>query len=90
MWLSKFIEDCDLPMVLDADALNIISKNKGLLQFLRGKAILTPHLGELERLIGKTENGLRRLEVVSRLAQKYDLVVIVKGAYYPIVGSSCW
>lgn len=69
------------PMVIDADALNIISENKNILKLLPKKSILTPHPGELKRLIGDWKDDYEKLEKVKKFAKKYDVVVIIKGAY---------
>jgi NAD(P)H-hydrate repair Nnr-like enzyme with NAD(P)H-hydrate dehydratase domain len=45
-----------IPLVIDADALNILSKNRSWLSLLPSKSILTPHPKELERLIGKWDS----------------------------------
>ena len=49
-------------MIIDADALNIISSNKKLLPLIPPGSVLTPHPKEFERLAGKTENGFMRLK----------------------------
>lgn len=67
--------------VIDADALNLISENKELLKLLPKKSILTPHPGELKRLIGPWKDDYEKLEKVKKFSKKYDVVVIVKGAY---------
>lgn len=84
-WLSNFLSKNEKPLILDADALNIISQDQALLDLIHGRAILTPHLGELERLIGPSTHGLERIEKVKRLAEKHDLVILIKGAHSAIV-----
>ena len=79
--LKQLIQEAKVPMVLDADALNIISENKTWLAFLPERTIITPHPKEFERLIGKTSTSFERLEKQRELATKYNLVVIVKGAH---------
>lgn len=71
-------------MVLDADALNIISENKHLLNLLPPKSILTPHPKEFERLVGKSDNGFERLEKLKDFCKKYKLIVVLKDAYTAI------
>src|SRR5690606_13107223 len=51
--LKKLFKDSPIPFVIDADALNIVSENKELLKLIPKNSILTPHLGELKRLIGE-------------------------------------
>ncbi|WP_310991962.1 NAD(P)H-hydrate dehydratase [Aequorivita marina] len=79
--LENLFEISQTPFVIDADALNIISENKELLELLPKNAILTPHPGELERLIGKWKNDYDKLEKVKEFSKKYEVVVVIKGAY---------
>jgi NAD(P)H-hydrate epimerase len=72
------------PMVLDADALNIISENKHLVSLLPAKSILTPHPKEFERLVGKSNNGFERLEKLKDFCKKNKLIVVLKDAYTAI------
>ncbi len=77
-----------LPAVLDADALNLIAAYKELGEALPHTAILTPHPGEAARLLGTTTERIQayRLESALHLAQKYQAVVVLKGAY-PIIAA---
>ena len=50
----NLLSECKKPMVLDADALNILSLNKEWLSLLPSGSVLTPHPKEFERLAGKT------------------------------------
>lgn len=68
-------------IVLDADALNLLSKYPELLRTIPKNSILTPHLGEFDRLVGPSVNHLGRLEKASLIAKKYDVIVILKGAH---------
>ncbi len=70
-----------MPMVLDADALNIISEDHKLVQYIPEGSILTPHLGELKRLIGEWKDEKDKIEHASRLAANLKSVIIVKGAH---------
>ncbi|MDR1416375.1 MAG: NAD(P)H-hydrate dehydratase [Prevotellaceae bacterium] len=70
-----------IPLTLDADALNIIADDKRLLDLLPPNTILTPHVKELERLVGKCENDEERLARLQQLAQARRLVVALKGAH---------
>ena len=79
--LKNVFENTNTPMVIDADALNIISKNKEMLYSIPHKSILTPHLLEFERIAGVSKNEYDRLERQTTLAQKYNIILILKGAY---------
>ncbi|MGB7842847.1 MAG: NAD(P)H-hydrate dehydratase [Salinimicrobium sp.] len=69
------------PMVVDADGLNIIAKNKEFLELLPEGSILTPHPKELERIIGSWENDFQKLEMAQQLVEKYKVILVIKGAY---------
>ncbi|MGP1543462.1 MAG: NAD(P)H-hydrate dehydratase [Candidatus Fimenecus sp.] len=70
-----------IPVILDADALNIVAKNPEFLQNSRKKVIITPHPGEAARLLGiSTEEVQRdRIDTARRLYEKYGAVVVLKG-----------
>ncbi|MBV9963065.1 MAG: NAD(P)H-hydrate dehydratase [Parafilimonas sp.] len=69
------------PMVIDADALNIISKNKELLEQLPGECVLTPHPKEFERLFGEAKNDFERIEMALQQSLKHNLIIVLKGRY---------
>lgn len=69
------------PLVLDADALNILAEERELLKMLPEGSILTPHPGEFERLVGKSKNDFDRLNKLGIFASQYKLYVLLKGAY---------
>jgi NAD(P)H-hydrate epimerase len=79
--LRNFIHQNEKPLVVDADALNIISDDTSLLEYLSGKAILTPHQFEFDRLFGSSENAYQRLQKAKSKAVKYQLVIVLKGMY---------
>lgn len=79
--LKLLIQQAKVPLVLDADALNILSANKTWLAFLPANSILTPHPGEFERLAGKSHNSFERLHLLRDFCTKYKVYVILKGAY---------
>lgn len=79
--LKKIFKESTIPFVIDADALNNISENKELLKLLPKNSVLTPHPGELKRLIGEWKNDYDKLEKVKKFSNKYEVVVIIKGAY---------
>ena len=79
--LKRLIQESQLPLVMDADALNILSENPTWLSFLPSKTILTPHPKEFERLFGKTSNSFERLELLREKAMKYGIIIVLKGAH---------
>lgn len=78
---KKFLKENELPLIIDADAINIISQNKELLEFLPQDSILTPHPKELERLIGPWENDFEKLEKAAEIAKKHQIILVMKGAH---------
>lgn len=68
-------------MVIDADALNLISQSKELLHKLPTGTILTPHVKEFERLFGKSRNCFERLELLAAKANELQTTIILKGAF---------
>lgn len=75
-----FLKLNKMPLVVDADGINILSENKEWLEFLQSKTILTPHLKELERLIGEWKNDADKMEKVKTFSTELDLVMVLKGA----------
>ena len=78
--LKNLIQEAKVPMVLDADALNIISENKELLSVLPENTIITPHVKEFERVFGECKDKQQRLELQCVMAQKYKIIIVLKGA----------
>lgn len=83
-FIGKILKQTDRPMVLDADALNIIAKEKKYLDMIPPYSILTPHVREFERLVGKSESGFDRLEKLRKFTKKYKVIVILKGSHSAI------
>jgi ADP-dependent NAD(P)H-hydrate dehydratase / NAD(P)H-hydrate epimerase len=69
------------PMVIDADALNILSEEQSLLKKIPAGSVLTPHPKEFERLFGKTGNDFERLHLALQKAAEYGLHIVLKGRY---------
>jgi NAD(P)H-hydrate epimerase len=70
-----------VPMVLDADALNIIAAKPGVLGSIKTPAVLTPHPGEFARLLGLTNREVLadRIDLASAFARRYRVYVVLKG-----------
>ena len=79
--LKRLIQECKVPLVMDADALNILAENPTWLPYLPPKTILTPHPKEFERLFGKTTTSFERLELQREMAKKHNIIIVLKGAY---------
>jgi NAD(P)H-hydrate epimerase len=82
--LAALIKDIHKPMVLDADALNIIAENKNLLNDLPENSIITPHPKEFERLFGKTDNAWQQTQAQIKYAKEYKIIIVLKEAYTKI------
>lgn len=80
MVVLNFLSDQTLPLVIDADALNILSKANGWTNVPK-YSILTPHLGELQRMLGITVSGENVEEPTAAFAVKHQLYVLLKGAH---------
>ncbi len=78
---ESFLKMNKVPLVIDADGLNLLSKKKILLKLVAKQTILTPHPKELERLVGKWSDDFDKLKKVKAFSKKYDVIVIIKGAY---------
>jgi NAD(P)H-hydrate epimerase len=79
--LSQVLKSCKVPMVIDADGLNILASNRELLPLIPAGSILTPHPKEFERLVGEWKNEFERLDKQKQLAKDLSAVIILKGAY---------
>jgi ADP-dependent NAD(P)H-hydrate dehydratase / NAD(P)H-hydrate epimerase len=78
---EQLLNQYQKPMVIDADALNIISSNRRLLALIPPGSILTPHPKEFERLVGSWANDFERLEKQKTLSAQLNSIVVLKGAY---------
>ena len=67
------------PVVLDADALNMIAEENIDLKSIPANSVLTPHPKEFERLFGKAANDFERINKAIEISKLYPLVIILKG-----------
>ncbi len=74
----------DHPMVVDADALNLISNNKEWIDKLAPQTILTPHPAEFQRLFGKCSSRMEMIARQKEMAKAHNLIIVLKGAYTTI------
>ncbi|MFS2187747.1 NAD(P)H-hydrate dehydratase [Mucilaginibacter sp. Mucisp84] len=79
--LKAIIENYKQPLVIDADALNLIAENKTLLTQLPAGSILTPHMKEFDRLFGEHTNWWQRLQTAIKKATELNLCVLLKNDY---------
>lgn len=86
--LFEFLRINKAPLVLDADALNIISENLTWLELVPENTILTPHPKELERLIGKWNSESEKFQKTIAFSEKYKVIIVMKGAPTYIINQS--
>ncbi len=67
------------PVVIDADALNVLSQKPSLLKKIPAGSILTPHPKEFERLFGKTSSDFEAIELALKKAAEYHIYIVLKG-----------
>ncbi len=82
--LSELLAKSKLPLVIDADALNILAENLALLEELPENSILTPHPGEFKRLVGESANSYENIQKQLELSKKHKVIVVLKGAFTSI------
>ncbi len=78
--IRKFIEWSDKPLVMDADALNLLSNHPEWYEKLKQRCIITPHMGEMARLTGLSIEELKadRAKACSEFAKKHQIICILK------------
>ena len=79
--LKEIFQVSSKPMLIDADALNIIAEKKDFFTKVPPLSIITPHPKEFERLFGKTENDFARLQLALQKSKEYNIFIILKGHF---------
>lgn len=79
--LDTLIKTVRKPLVLDADALNIISRVQGLIEHLTPGSILTPHEGEFDRLFGEQASAEARLLKAIEVSRRHKVIIVLKGRF---------
>jgi hydroxyethylthiazole kinase-like uncharacterized protein yjeF len=72
------------PLVVDADGINILAQSPDFISQLPANTIITPHVGEFNRLFGPTDSGNQRLSIALEMSAKYKIIIVLKGAYTQI------
>ena len=79
--LHTLLETVSVPLVLDADALNIIAQDKEMLALIPPNSVLTPHPGEFRRLTSEERSDYQLMELQIDFAIRYKCVIVLKGAH---------
>ena len=79
--LQKVFKNSKGPILLDADALNVLSNYSSLYKSIPEQSIITPHPKEFERLFGKSDNDFERIELVLKKAKDLNIYIVLKGHY---------
>lgn len=83
--LESLLKNVKSPLVLDADALNCIARRPQLLTLLPHQTVITPHIGEFDRLFGEHSSSEARLKKGVEMAQYYNIVIVLKGHYTAVI-----
>ncbi len=80
--VRKVVQEVELPMVIDADGINALAGALEILKDRKASTVLTPHPGEMARLIGSSPSSIqeRRLETAREFASEYGVILVLKGA----------
>ena len=78
--LEQLLREAKVPLILDADALNILANNRNLLGLLPPDSLLTPHPKEFERLTGHARDDYHRLELLRDFCREHRCYTVLKGA----------
>ena len=80
--LAKLLENVSVPLVIDADGLNALALDPSVLKSATAPVILTPHPGEMGRLLDITtlEVQENRIEVAKLAAEEFNAIIVLKGA----------
>ena len=81
MMLREIFDTYRHPIVLDADALNIMASQKDLLKLIPAGSILTPHPKEFERLFGESGNDFERIQIALKKAKELNVIIVLKSHY---------
>ena len=79
---KKIIEKSNIPLVVDADAIYALSEDLAILEKTKTPLVITPHPGEMAKLVNKDVDYIlnNQLDITREIAQKYGIVVVLKGA----------
>ena len=79
--LQNLFKNFKSPVVIDADALNVLSENQSLYKSIPAHSIITPHPKEFERLFGKSDSDFDRINLALVKAKELNIFIVLKGHY---------
>lgn len=79
--LNHLLKTIQKPLLIDADAINILAENPTWLHFLPKNCILTPHPKEFERIAGPWKDDCEKIEKLRKFTEKNQAIVVLKGAH---------
>lgn len=79
--LSALFQYYNKPVVVDADALNLLADDKALFQRVPKGSVLTPHMKEFDRLFGEHQNWWQRMQTAMQKAKELQIVILLKNDY---------
>jgi len=82
--LERFLKNCQAqgrPLIIDADALNCISRRPSMIDFVPAGSVITPHAREFDRLFGQQSSHSTRLLKAIEMASRYKITIVLKGHY---------
>lgn len=78
--MKELFESTKTNYLIDADAINLIANHNDLKGALPKLSVLTPHPGELRRLLGEWKNDYEKLEKTRKFSKEHDVIIVIKGA----------
>lgn len=86
----KLIKECRIPLIIDADGINVVSENIDILREAKSDIILTPHIKEMSRLLEKNTDYVlkNKFEIAKKFSKKYHLTLILKDSQTVISDTS--
>jgi hydroxyethylthiazole kinase-like uncharacterized protein yjeF len=90
--VRNLIQRLTIPAVIDADGLNALAGFTDILKKVKAPVVLTPHPGEMGRLVGISSDDIQkdRITVASAFARKYNVTVVLKGAATVVATPHGW
>ncbi len=86
--LQLLMEKYGKPVILDADALNLLALQRDMLTKIPAQSILTPHPKEFDRLFGECDNDFKRLDHARTMAARHNVIIVLKGHHTCICNES--